>query len=302
MIMRPSLDHLTIRQKQALTAYVFLAVPALFYIVIRFYPAVESFYLSFTKWNIVSPTKEFVGLANYQRLLGDALFWKVMGNTFEFVAIGLPVGLALSFLVAYYLDKVQFGQGLLRALYFLPHIASTVAMAWVWRWFYQPAPVGAVNALLVELGFAQQPLLRSAAQAIPAITAPMVWAGLGFNVVILLAGLKAIPESYYEAARIDGASPRQILWRITLPLLRPTILFLVILNSITLLRTFDQVYNMTQDGQGGPSNSTKPIVLHIYQTAFQKFDMGTASAATVILFLILLAITLVQLKLLGKRT
>ncbi|GFZ94332.1 carbohydrate ABC transporter permease [Elstera cyanobacteriorum] len=299
--MRFSTEHLTIRQRQAMTAYLFLAVPAVFYTVIRFYPALESFYLSLTRWNIVSPTKQFVGLANYERLMKDPLFWKVMGNTFEYVGIGLPVGLALSFLIAYFLDKVSFGQGFLRALYFLPHIASTVAMAWVWRWLYQPPPIGLFNNLITDLGGDPQRFLTSTTQAIPAITAPVVWAGLGFNVVIFLAGLKAIPETYYEAARIDGASNWQILRRITLPLLKPTILFLAIINTIHLLRIFDQVYNMTQDGLGGPVNSTKPIVLHIYQTAFHKFDMGYASAATVVLFAILMLITLIQMKLLGKK-
>jgi len=300
--MRLSLDHMTIRQRQALTAYIFLAIPAVFYSVIRFYPALESFYLSLTKWNIVSPTKQWVGLANYQRLFKDPVFWKVLGNTFEYVAIGLPTTLILSFLVAYYLDKVKFGQGMLRAMYFLPHIASAVAMAWVWRWLYQPPPIGLFNNILTQLGIGGQPFLTSTVQAIPAITAPVVWAGMGFNIVIFLAGLKAIPESYYEAARIDGASNFQILRRITLPLLKPTVLFLAIINTIQLLRIFDQVYNMTQDGLGGPLNSTKPIVLHIYHSAFHKFDMGYASAATVVLFGILMLITLIQMKVLGKKS
>lgn len=131
--------------------------------------------------------------------------------------------------------------------------------------------------------------------------APAVWAGLGFQIVIFMAGLRAIPTSYYEAARIDGVSNWTILTRITLPLLKPTFVFLVVFASIAFLRIFDQVYNMTTNDPGGPLNSTKPLVLMIYQSAFNSFDMGYAAAQTVVLFLVLLVISLVQLTVLRDR-
>jgi multiple sugar transport system permease protein len=274
-------------------------VPLAFYAGLRFYPTVDAFLLSLTDWNIVG-ARRFVGLANYRRLLADPLFWTVLGNTARYLVVGVTVCLALAFLVAYHLDRVRRGHALLRALYFVPHITTPVAMAWVWRWFYQPVPVGLLNGILVGLGLPQQPFLRSTEQALYAVLAPAAWAGLGFQVVIFLAGLKAIPVECYEAAGIDGAGRWRLLRHITLPLLRPTIVFLVVVSSIAFLRIFDYVYSMT-GGQGGPLDSTKPLVLMIYQTAFGHFQMGYAAAQTVVLFAILLVVSLVQLRLLRAR-
>jgi len=285
--------------RRARSAWTFLAVPVAFYAGIRLYPTADAFLMSLTDWNIVG-ARRFIGLGNYRRMAADPLFWKVMANTFEYLIVGVTLSLALAFLVAYHLDRVRVGHALLRALYFVPHITTAVAMAWVWRWFYQPVPVGVFNGLLVALGFPQQPFLRSTEQALYAVLAPAVWANLGFQVVIFLAGLRAIPGEYYEAAEIDGAGSGRILLEITLPLLRPTIVFLVVVSSIAFLRIFDYVYSMT-NGQGGPLDATKPLVLRIYETAFGHFEMGYAAAQTVVLFVILLAISLVQLRFLQSR-
>ena len=293
------LQDLTIGQKRAIWAWGFLALPVVFYATIRFYPAAEAFRASFTNWNIVG-RMEYIGLANYVRLVQDPAFWQVIGNTFAYLGLGVPISMLLSFVIAYFLDRVRFGHGLLRALYFIPHLTTAVAMAWVWRWFYQPPPVGAFNVWLVALGFGQMPFLRSTTQALPAVLAPAIWAGIGFQVVIFLAGLKAIPRAYHEAAAIDGAGAWRVLFEVTLPLLRPTIVFLVVTSSIAYLRIFDYVYAMT-NGQGGPLDATKPLVLKIFETAFTHFEMGYAATQTVILFAILLAISLMQMKLLRSR-
>jgi len=293
------LQDLTIGQKRALWAWGFLALPVAFYVSIRFYPTAEAFRASFTNWNIVG-RMEFIGIANYVRLAQDPAFWKVIGNTFAYLGLGVPVSMLLAFVIAYFLDRVRAGHGLLRALYFIPHLTTAVAMAWVWRWFYQPPPVGAFNVWLVALGFGQMPFLRSTTQALPAVLAPAIWAGIGFQIVIFMAGLKAIPRTYYEAAAIDGAGAWRVLFEVTLPLLRPTIVFLVVTSSIAYLRIFDYVYAMT-NGQGGPLDATKPLVLKIFETAFTHFEMGYAATQTVILFAILLAISLMQLKLLRSR-
>ncbi len=290
---------LTLRQKQALWAWSFLALPVVFYGTIRFYPAAQAFAMSLTDWNIVGQAR-FIGAGNYLRLAEDPQFWRVMGNTATYLVVGVLSCMAVAFVIAYYLDRVRFGHGFLRALYFLPHITTAVAMAWVWRWFYQPVPVGVFNDALVAFGFPQQPFLRSTSQALYAVLAPAVWASLGFQIVIFLAGLKAIPQHYYEAAEIDGAGRWRILFEITLPQLRPTLIFLIVVSSIAFLRIFDYVYAMTQ-GSGGPLDSTKPLVLMIFISAFGHFEMGYAAAGTVVLFVILLAISLMQLKLLRAR-
>jgi multiple sugar transport system permease protein len=290
------LDRLSLRARRTLSAWTFLALPLAFYIGIRFYPTAEALLTSLTDWNIVGP-RRFIGLANYRRLATDPTFWQVMGNTFQYLIVGVTLSLGLSFLIAYHLDRVRVGHTLLRALYFVPHITTAVAMGWVWKWLYQPIPIGLFNDLLVRVGLSQQPFLRSTEQALYAILVPAIWAGLGFQVVVFLAGLKAIPQEYYEAAAIDGAGRGRALAHVTLPLLRPTIVFLVIVSSIAFLRIFDYVYSMTL-GQGGPLDSTKPLVLMIYETAFGHFQMGYATAQTVVLFAILLSISLVQLRLL----
>jgi multiple sugar transport system permease protein len=293
------LERRSLRARRALTVWSFLALPVLFYATVRLYPTADALLTSLTDWNIVGP-RRFVGLENYRRLLADPTFWKVMGNTFQYLTVGVTVSLGLSFLIAYHLDRIRVGHALLRALYFVPHLTTAVAMAWVWRWLYQPVPIGVFNGLLVWAGLPQQAFLRSTEQALYAVLAPAVWAGLGFQVVIFLAGLKAIPEEYYEAAAIDGAGSWRALVDVTLPLLRPTIVFLLVVSSIAFLRIFDYVYSMT-NGQGGPLDSTKPLVLKIYETAFGHFQMGYATAQTVVLFTILLVISLGQLRLLRSR-
>ncbi|TNY31081.1 sugar ABC transporter permease [Pelagovum pacificum] len=293
--------RLSIRQKQVVWAWGFLAIPIVFYVVVRFYPTADAFILSFQEWNMLSD-REWVGFDNYVRLWNDPVFWKVFVNTFEYLIIGTPISLVLAFIVAYHLDKVRFMHGTIRALYFLPFMTSAVAMAWVWRWFYQPVPTGLFNNFLAQFGIPQFPFLQSTTTALPSILAPAVWAGLGFQIIIFMAGLRAIPVTYYEAARVDGLSNWAQLWQITIPLLKPTIVFLVVFSSIGFLRIFDQVFNMTSTNPGGPLNSTKPLVLMIYETAFGgRSRMGQAAAQTVVLFTILLIVSLLQLRILRDR-
>jgi multiple sugar transport system permease protein len=286
----------SLERTKRIWAYVFLFVPIVFYIMIRFYPTFYAFFLSMTDWDIVSKDKNFMGLDNYAALFQDAIFWKTLGNTAKYVLYGLPVSLFLGFLIAYNIDRVRFGSEVFKAIYFIPYITSMVAVAWVWRWLYQPAPIGVFNKILIELGLPQQKFLFSQTQAIFSILATTIWADVGFQMIIFLAGIKGISVQYYEAAEIDGAGEWDQLIRITLPLLKPTIVFLVVTGTIRYLRIFTQVLNMSYQGEGGPLNSTKPLVLYIYDKAFRSFDMGYASAMTVILFVIILIITLLQLK------
>lgn len=292
--------RLTLQQRYVLWAWSFLALPVLYYCVVRFYPTINGFWLSLTDWNLFG-TPHFIGLANFERLYADPVFWQVFRNTFVYLIVGTPISLLLSFTVAYYLDRVRFMHGFIRAMYFLPYLTTAVAMAWVWRWFYQPVPIGLFNNLLALVGLPQHPFLRSTNEALFAVLAPAVWAGLGFQIVIFMAGLRAIPETYYEAARVDGLSKWTILVRITLPLLKNTVIFLVVFSSIGFLRIFDQVFNMTTGDPGGPLNATKPLVLMIYQSAFSSFEMGYAAAQTVVLFTILLFTSLLQLYLMRDR-
>jgi multiple sugar transport system permease protein len=292
--------RLSMRARRALWVWGFLALPVLFYSVIRFYPTLDAFRLSFTDWDLMSAPK-FIGVENYARMFADPQFWQVFRNTFAYLIIGTPISLILAFVIAFFLDRVRFGHTFLRALYFLPFITTASAMAWVWRWFYQPAPTGIINSALGQMGVAQLDFLKSTTWALPSIMVTAIWAGLGFQIIIFMAGLRAIPQTYYEAARIDGVGEWGILRKITLPLLKPTTVFLVVFASIGFLRIFDQVYNMTTNDPGGPLGSTKPLVLMIYQTAFSSYDMGYAAAQTVVLFTILLVVSLLQLWIMRDR-
>lgn len=292
--------NLTIKQKQTIWAWGFLALPVLFYGIIRFYPTGTAFVISFQEWNLLGE-RTWTGFDNYVTLWNDPVFWKVFKNTFLYLIIGTPVSLVLSFVIAYHLDKLRFLHSFLRMLYFLPFMTSAVAMAWVWRWFYQGVPIGLFNNILASLGIAQIEFLNSTTNALPAVLAPAIWAGLGFQVIIFMAGLRSIPTSFYEAAEIDGVGWWTVLTQITLPLLKPTMVFIVVFSSIGFLRIFDHVFNMTTNNPGGPLNATKPLVLMIYDTAFNGFNMGYAAAQTVVLFTILLIVSLIQLRLLRSE-
>jgi multiple sugar transport system permease protein len=198
------------------------------------------------------------------------------------------------------LNEIRFMTGIYRVMFFLPFVTSTIAISWVFRWLYQPR-IGLINVLLSTFSLPQQPFLRSTDQALYSIMAVVIWQGLGFAVIIFLAGLKQIPRVYYEAAKVDGANRWQSFRKITLPLLNPVIVYLVVLQSIGFLRMFAEVLAMTPQGDGGPLNSTTTVVLRVYREAFQRLNMGYASTLTVILFLIILVVTVIQLRVLRRN-
>ncbi len=290
-----------LRKKRIVTAYAFLTIPMIFFIVVRFWPMIYSFWMSFTDWNLLSNAqKNFVGLANYQHIFTNETFIKSLCNTFAYVLVGVPITIVLSLFIAILLNRIIRAQGLFRLIYLMPYITPIVAVSWVWRWIYQPLPTGILNNLLVSMGFEAQGFLNSTTQALISVVITTVWMNLGYCVVIFLAGLQTIPQNLIEAAKIDGANRRQSAMKITIPLLNPIVLFMIVMQSISFLRIFTQVYNMSSQGTGGPLNSTKTIVLYIYQKAFVDYDMGIASSASVVLFAIIMIITFLQFKFVKK--
>lgn len=296
--------RLSLHRRQQLWAYIFILIPLLFFISIRIAPTLFAFNVSVREWNILSPEKPFVGLDNFKQIaqeltVSKSVTHKAFQNTFAYVIIGMPTQLVIALGVAMMLNRISRLRDLFRAVYFIPFVTSTVAVAWVWRWLYQPQ-FGPINVLLASLGLPQQLFLKSPQQALPSITAVAVWQGLGFAIIIFLAGLQQIPDMYYEAAKIDGASAWQLFRHITIPLLNPTIVYLAVLQTIRFLRMFTEVVNMSSQGAGGPLNSTVTVVLYVYRQGFSSFKMGYASALTVVLFVVILAITLIQLKVLTR--
>ena len=250
------------------------------------------FVISLTEWDILT-TPEWIGLDNYRTmLLDDELFVKSLVNTLYFTLGVVPLGTALSLLAAVVMNQNLKGRTLFRTIYFLPTVSSGVAIALLWAWLYN-TQFGLINYLLGGVGIGKISWLGDTKYAMPAIIIMTIWRGLGYNMVLFLAGLQGIPAEYYEAATIDGANRWQNFLHITLPLLSPTTFFVLILSMIGSFQVFEATYIMTQ---GGPYYATYTMVLYIFFQGFQWFRMGYASALAYSLFAIILLLTIIQLR------
>jgi len=295
----------TLARRKTVWAYIFLAIPIIFFAYIRIYPTFFAFGMSLYDYNPLAVEQEYVGLENYETIVeelgepkSDTL--AAFRNTISYVVLGVPIQLALALLIALLLNEIRFMATFYRILFFLPFVTSTIAIAWVFRMLYQPR-FGFFNVLLQAFSMPQQPFLKSPNQALLSILAFVIWQGLGFGVIIFLAGLKQISRSYYEAAEVDGATRGHAFRYITLPLLNPSIVYLLVLQTISFLRMFAPVFAM-QGVAGGPLNSTGTVVLQVYREGFGSLNMGYASSLTVALFGLILGITVIQLAVTNRRT
>jgi multiple sugar transport system permease protein len=285
---------MSLTRREAIAGYLFLLPNMLGFLIFTALAVVASAVISLTTWDLLSDP-QFVGLDNYVQLLtNDPLFRTVLLNTLYFTAISVPASTILALLLA-----LVFNTGLrlvpvFRTAYFLPVITSTVVVALIWRWFYNP-DFGILNYVLWKLGVDAPPnWLASRQWAMPAVIILSVWKQVGYNMVIFLAGLQAIPDNLYEAASIDGAGRWQRFRNITLPLLTPTTFFVLVISIIGSLQVFDAVLVLTD---GGPANATRTMVYHIWERAFVFLEMGYASAVAWILFFMVFLVTLLQWKL-----
>ena len=285
-------------RRRANPAWLFVA-PALGAIALfLFVPVFASLLLSFTDFDIYAVAElrnlRFVGFANYQTLLAEPLFWQALRNTLYFVAVGGPLSVAASLAAALLVNaRLARFRPLFRTAFFLPVVTTLVAVAVVWRYLYHPR-IGLINQLLAGFGVAPIDWLGDPLWAMPAIIAMSIWKNFGFNMIIFVAGLQAIPERLYEAASLDGAGPWRQFRYVTLPMLAPTALFVAVMTMIGGFQLFAEPYVMTQ---GGPSNRTLSVVLLMFQEGFRFWNMGYAAAIAFVLFAILLAGTALQLKL-----
>jgi multiple sugar transport system permease protein len=292
--------QLTLAKRKVMWAYFFLIIPTIFFLYIRIYPTFSAFQMSLYDYNPLAEEQEYVGLENYEKVLEEVNRTRrtetraAFENTISYVVLGMPIQLILALGIALMLNEIRTMAQFYRLLFFLPFVTSTIAVAWVFRMLYQPQ-FGFINVFLQMFSLPQQPFLNHPQQALASILVVVIWQGLGFAVIIFLAGIKQISRTYYEAAEVDGASRWQTFRNITLPLLQPSIVYLVVLQTIAFLRMFAPVLAMSSQGDGGPLNSTTTVVLRVYREAFQSFDMGYAASLTVILFAIILGITIIQL-------
>ncbi|HYN44178.1 MAG TPA: sugar ABC transporter permease [Thermoanaerobaculia bacterium] len=263
-------------------------------------PVVASLLLSLTDFDLYAvgdpSNARIVGLRNYARLLHDPVFWKALGNTFFFVVVGGPLTVSLALGTALLLNhKLVRFPGLFRTIYFAPVVTTLVAVAAVWKYLYHPR-FGLLNAALGLVGLPAIDWLGDPHWAMPAIVLMAAWKNFGASMIIFVAGLKAIPESLYEAARLDGAGPWQRFRRITVPLLAPTFLFVGLTTTIGYFQLFAEPYVMS-GGDGGPMNATLSVALFMYKQGFRWWSIGSSAAIAFVLFAVILGATLLQRRL-----
>lgn len=291
---------LTLSQREALQGFIYISPWIIGFLVFTVGPMIASAYLSLTDYNIVTPPR-FAGLGNYEYMFGDRLFWKSIENTLYYTIIFVPIAIAGSLALALLLNQQIAGRVALRTLYFLPSVTPVVAAAFLWLWIFQPQ-IGLMNAIISALGLGNGPLwLGHPGSSKPALIIISLWGALGGNtMLIFLAALQGIPKELYESADIDGAGGVGKFRYITVPSISPVILFNTVLGVIGALQMFTLAYvassgRQQQFSPGGPLNSTLFYVLHLYNSAFDFWEMGYASALAWVFFVIVLAITAFQL-------
>ncbi len=281
-------------------------------------PIFFAFYLSFNKWNLLAPMK-FIGVTNYSKLFRSEEFWKALINTVYYTFITVPLCVLFALMIALLLNTKIKGIAFYRVAYFMPVMTSFVASAFIWQWIFQSQngilnfvfgliglrplswlnePKGIFTVMFESMGINLPRWLGGPSVTLVAISIMSIWKNIGYYMIIFLAGLQNIPRSYYEAAEMDGAGPVRRFFSITLPILSPTTFFVLIMAVIVSFQVFEQVAVTTQ---GGPLNSSLVLVYFVYQKAFKFLEVGYASSAAYILFAIVLFLTYLQVKVIGKR-
>lgn len=275
-----------------IAGYLFILPSTILLLAFIIYPLISSFYNSFTSWNLITDAR-FVGLKNYTELVKDGEFWKSLGNTLLYAVIIIPFSLVFGFVLAFLIQKPGRMNVIYRTMYFIPRVTSMVAMSSVWLFLYNPQ-YGFFNTVLSRLGLPTVRWLNEPSSALISVAIIIIWRTIGYATVLFLSGLQNISQSVLEAAELDGVKGLKRIRYIDLPLVSPTSFMLLILITIDSLKLFTTIDVMTQ---GGPANSTQNLVVMLYRYAFQKYQIGYASAVSVILFILILAINMLQMRL-----
>ena len=266
-------------------------------------PLIPAFFLSFPEDKWIHPPK-WVGLANYKTIFfDDPRFWKAIKNTVIYTLGVIPPGVVLSLLLAIAVDQQIKFKNFFRIIYFIPSVTSVIALSVIWKWLFAGEKYGLINYFLLSLGLKPIDWLMSPVWTLPAIMIMSIWAGIGYNMILFLAGLQTIPSTVYEAADIDGANVLEKFWHITLPLLKPTMVFVVIMGFIASFQVFERIYIMTESefGIGGVLDSALTLVAYLYDMGFRKFQMGYASALGYVVFIVIFLVTIINLKFVKSR-
>lgn len=279
------------RNQEALTGYLFIFPAVVGFIIFFALPAVRGLLISFTNWNLLTPP-EYVGLQNYQRLFNDPSFWNSVQVTIKYVIFNIPLQVLFAMALAVFMDRIFQKSAWLRGIIVIPWLLPGVVVALLWMWMLDNR-LGIVNEILNGLGLPSQSFLGSVNQVIPSIALINIWRYVGYTSILLFAGLKTIPQQLYDAAAIDGASGLRQFWSVTLPLLKPVLAFVLITHIIGSFQIFDTIAVTTG---GGPVKASQVLYWYIYEFAFVRFNMGYATTIATVLFVVLVGVTLLQMR------
>lgn len=285
------------RVRDPLTGLIFILPMLVLFIIFRYVPTLGAAGMSFTSYKL-NGDYEFIGAANYVRLINDPIFHSSLATTLVYAAIYVPMIFIVAMSTAILLNKVVWGKGFFRGMLFLPYVTSFILAGIIWMWVF--ATDGFINGLLIQAGISPFPFLTGDQfTVLSSISVVSVWRGFGYSMLILLAGLKNVPEELTEAAMIDGAGPVKRFTKITLPLLKPVIFFVMVIETIGAFQVFDAIYVMTG---GGPARASYSLVFMLYEKGFKFFDFGYAATIGVALFVIVFIISLIQRRFLDRET
>lgn len=283
--------------RQMAAAYLLIGPAVVLFTVFTFIPMVETFVMSFTNRSLLSTTTHWVGWYNYREILASQAFWQAFFNTTIFSLQVLPLNVACALGLALLVHKKFRGVGWYRTIFFAPVVTSMVAVSIIWMWLFSPSN-GLVNVFLAAFHLPTQAWIVQPHWALEVLVLLRVWKGIGANMIIFLAGLNAIPREYQEAAIVDGADKIRQFWSVTWPLLRPTTFYVLVLGTISLFQAFSEMYVMTQ---GGPLGTTTTVVYLVFTSAFQEFQLGYGAAIAAVLFVVILALSLVNVLVVQRR-
>lgn len=288
------------RRMRLLTAYGFIAPAMFFFIVFLFIPLIAAIYLSFTSYDLVT-APEWIGLENYQNLFQDPLFWRGLRNSFIYLIV-TPILIVLSIGLAIVVNRKLMGIPIFRTVYYIPAVTSVVAVGMIFEFVFAE-PSGLINGLLLSLGLIERPInfLTHPDSTLISIMLVTIWRGIGFYMVIFLAALQAVPEELYEAAAIDGANRFQRHLYVTVPGIRPAIIFVAVISSISALKVFEEIWVMT-DGSGGLLDSALTLMFYLYRQGFINLELGYASAIAVVFTIVTLIFSIANLRFLERGT
>ncbi len=283
---------------EKLRPYLYIAPAMIFFSLFFFFPIAYVIYLSFFDWSLLNLDEmEFIGLENFIALFAEEDFRQVLGNTLLYTVSTVGLGIGLSFMLALWLNRKAKVYGLIQAAVFSPHIVSLVSIAMLWMWLMDPQ-YGLLNAILEWIGLPGYTWLADTKSAMVSLILVSIWKGVGYNTLVFIAGMQSIPRDIYEAAELDRSPWWRTLTRLTIPMLSPTLFFLLVINTVSSFQVFDTIYIMTQ---GGPVNSTNMLVFYIYEQGMDFYNGGVASAASVILLVLVGLLTLLHFRLMEKR-